>query len=120
MGKKTVIMGATPDTSRYAYRAARMLTEYGHEIVPVGIKVGEVFGKKILNDQPFIENVDTVTMYVGTQNQGNLLDYIIKLHPKRIIFNPGTENDELIGLAQKNNIEPVIGCTLVMLSTRTY
>lgn len=120
MGKKTVIIGATPDPTRFAYRAARMLTEFGHEIVPVGIKKGEIFGKKILNDQPYIDNVDTVTLYVGPQNQTNLLDYIIGLKPKRIIFNPGTENDELIALAASNNIEPILGCTLVMLSARTY
>ena len=120
MGKKTVIIGATPDVTRYAYRAAQMLTEYGHEIVPVGMKKGEVFGKTILNNQPFIENVDTITMYVGTPNQSNLLVYIINLKPKRIIFNPGTENDILIALAEKNNIEPIIGCTLVMLASRTF
>ncbi len=120
MGKRTVIIGATPDVTRYAYRAAQMLTEYGHEIVPVGIKKGVVFGKQIINNQPFIENVDTVTLYVGTPNQSSLLDYIINLKPKRIIFNPGTENDDLIDLAIQNNIEPVIGCTLVMLASRTF
>jgi predicted CoA-binding protein len=120
MGKKTVIIGATPDTTRYAYRAASMLTEHGHEIVPVGMKKGQVFGKQILNGQPPVENVDTVTLYVSPQNQDNLLNYIIGLRPKRIIFNPGTENEELIRMAEENNIEPVIGCTLVMLASRTY
>lgn len=118
--KKTVVLGATPDPSRYAYKAARMLQEYGHEFVPVGIKKGEVFGKPIHNDMPFIEDVDTVTLYVGPQNQTSLYDYILSLKPKRIIFNPGTENDELIEKAVKNNIEPVIGCTLVMLSVGNY
>jgi predicted CoA-binding protein len=118
--KKTVIIGATPDPSRFAYKAAKMLLDYGHEIVPVGIKKGEVFGHKIYNDQPLIEGVDTVTLYVGPQNQLSLYDYIVKLKPKRIIFNPGTENDELIDIANRNNIEPVIGCTLVMLSVGTY
>ncbi len=118
--KKTVILGATPDTSRFAYKAAKMLLEYGHEIVPVGIKKGEVFGQPIHNDQPLVDEVDTVTLYVGPQNQTSLYNYIISLKPKRIIFNPGTENDELIGMAKNNNIEPVIGCTLVMLSVGTY
>jgi len=118
--KKTVILGATPDPTRFAYKAANMLTEYGHEIVPVGIKKGTVAGKEILNGTPQIDDVDTVTLYVGPQNQLNLYDYIINLKPKRIIFNPGTENDELISMAQKHQIEPVLGCTLVMLSVGNY
>lgn len=118
--KKTVVLGATPDATRFAYKASRMLLDYGHPIVPVGIKKGELFGHPIRNDKPFIEDVDTVTLYVGPQNQTDLVDYIISLKPKRIIFNPGTENDVLIREAKKNNIEPVIGCTLVMLSVGTY
>jgi uncharacterized protein len=118
--KKTIVLGASPDSSRFAYRAAHMLVDYGHEMVPVGIKKGEVAGQRILNGQPLIEGVDTVALYIGSRNQTGLYDYILKLKPKRIIFNPGTENDELISLAKKNNIEPVIGCTLVMLSLGTY
>ena len=120
MNKKTVIIGATTDSSRYAYRAAKVLIDKGHEIVPIGIKKGEVFGNKIINDYPFIENVDTVTLYVGSANQSNLVDYIISLKPKRIIFNPGTENEYLIKKAIDNDIEPVIGCTLVMLASKSY
>jgi predicted CoA-binding protein len=97
-----------------------MLVNYGHEMIPVGIKKGEVAGQKILNGQPHIEHVDTVALYIGPQNQTSLYDYILKLKPRRIIFNPGTENDELIALAKNNNIEPVLGCTLVMLSVGTY
>ena len=97
-----------------------MLLEYGHEMVPVGIKKGQIQGITIHNDNPTIEEVDTVTLYVGPKNQISLYDYIISLKPKRIIFNPGTENDELISLATKNNIEPVMGCTLVMLSVGNY
>lgn len=118
--KKTVVLGATPDSSRFAYKAANMLTRYGHEIVPVGIKKGEVAGKVIRNDYPVESNVDTVTLYVGVNNLPPLFDYILKLKPKRIIFNPGTENPELIQLAEENDIEPVIGCTLVMLSANSY
>lgn len=120
ISKKTLVLGATPDPSRFAYKAANMLTEYGHEIVPVGIKKGTVAGKEILNGKPAIEGVDTVALYVGPQNQSSLYDYIIGLKPKRIIFNPGTENDELISMAEQHNIEPVLGCTLVMLSVGNY
>jgi uncharacterized protein len=120
MNKKTVILGATPNPDRYAYKAAKMLVGHGHEIVPVGLKTGEVFGKKIENGQPMIEGVDTVTLYVGPQNQGPLYNYILKLKPKRVIFNPGTENDELMDLLEEKGIEPVEACTLVMLSTNQY
>jgi predicted CoA-binding protein len=122
MAKKTVIIGATPDKSRYAYLAAQMLTEYDHEIVPLSIKKGEVFGKEILDlrKRPSIENVDTVTLYIGPQNQPEWYDYIIGLKPRRIIFNPGTENDQLEKMAEEKGIEAVEGCTLVMLRSRQY
>ena len=122
MAKKTVIIGATPDRSRYAYLAAQMLTEYDHEIVPLSIKKGEVFGKEIfdLRKKPSIENVDTVTLYIGPQNQPEWYDYIIGLKPRRIIFNPGTENDQLEKMAEEKGIETIEGCTLVMLRSRQY
>ena len=118
--KKTILLGATPDSSRYAYKAAHMLVRHGHDIIPVGLKKGEVAGKLIRNDFPVEENIDTVTLYVGTQNLPPLFDYIMKVKPKRIIFNPGTENQDLIELAMENGIEPVLGCTLVMLASGEY
>lgn len=118
--KKTIVLGATPDSSRFAFKAAHMLVRYGHEMIPVGIKRGEVAGSKILNDQPIINDVDTIALYLGPHNQPAVYEYILKLKPKRIIFNPGTENDELIDLAKENDIDPVMGCTLVMLSAGTF
>jgi len=119
---KTVIVGATPNPSRYAYIAADMLTEYEHQIVPIGIKKGEVFGKEILNirDRPEISDVDTITLYIGPVHQPEWYDYLISLKPKRIIFNPGTENPEFEKLAVANHIEPIEACTLVMLRTGQY
>lgn len=120
--KKTVIIGATTNQGRYAYLAARMLTEYNHEIVPVGIKDGAVFGKEILDiyDRPVIEDVDTVTLYIGPQRQPEHIDYILSLKPKRIIFNPGTENDEFIKRAEEEGVEALEACTLVMLRSRQF
>jgi len=118
--KKTVILGATANQDRYAYLAAERLNKYGYEFVPVGIKQGEVLGKAIINDRPFISDVDTITLYVGSQHQAELYSYILSLHPKRVIFNPGTENEELEKILQKNGIESVVGCTLVMLSAGTF
>ena len=122
MGKKTVIIGATPDRSRYAYLAAQMLAQYNLDFVPVSIKTGEVLGREILDlrKRPSIDGVDTVTMYVGTRNQAEWLDYILSLNPKRIIFNPGTENDEFGRRAEERGIEALEACTLVMLRTGQY
>jgi hypothetical protein len=120
--KKTVIIGATENQSRYAYMAAQELTNHNHEIVPVSIKRGTVFGKEIqdLRKHPEIENVDTVTLYINPTNQREWYNYFLKLKPKRVIFNPGTENPELEKLLEEKNIEAVEGCTLVMLKTGQY
>jgi predicted CoA-binding protein len=120
--KKTVIIGATTDRSRYAYLAASMLTQYQHEIVPVGIKKGELFGTGILNiyDRPKVSDVDTITLYIGPQRQPEWYDYLLSLNPKRIIFNPGTENELFENMAEERGIEVVEGCTLVMLRTNQY
>jgi uncharacterized protein len=122
MKKKTLVLGATTNPDRYAYMAANLLKEYGHPIVPVGIKKGEVAGEKILELQhkPTVKGVDTVTLYVGPANQKEWYDYIISLKPKRILFNPGTENAELEQLAKNNNIETEQACTLVLLRTNQY
>ncbi|WP_114784016.1 CoA-binding protein [Botryobacter ruber] len=119
--KKTLVLGATDNPSRFAYKAVHKLQQHGHEVVPVGIRKGEVGGKQIITDkaQP-IENIDTVTLYVGPQNQPSWYDYIISLKPKRIIFNPGTENYELERMAEAANIETLHHCTLIMLATNSY
>lgn len=118
--KKTVVLGATPNPARYAFLATQRLTKYGHEAVPVGIRTGEIDGIAIQNGQPALENTDTVTLYIGPDRQPPYYDYIFSLQPKRIIFNPGTENPELKQLAEEKGIETVEGCTLVMLSIGGY
>lgn len=118
--KKTLVLGATPNPARYAYLATMRLRQHGHEVVPVGIREGEIEGQEILTGTPLAEGVDTVTLYVGPERQPAYYDYIFSLHPRRIIFNPGTENAELAQLAKERNIETVEGCTLVMLSIGGY
>ncbi|MEX2591527.1 MAG: CoA-binding protein [Anditalea sp.] len=120
--KKTVIIGSSPNPGRYAQIAVRMLKEYGHPIVPMGIKVGEVHGETILNikEKPAIKEVDTITLYLSPKNQKEWYDYLLSLSPKRIIFNPGTENQELMEMAKERDIKSVIGCTLVMLRSSQY
>jgi uncharacterized protein len=121
--KKTVIIGATTNPGRYAYLAARTLTHYHHDIVPVGLREGEVFGKEILDilQKPAVgDNIDTVTLYIGPQRQPEYYKYILDMKPKRIIFNPGTENDEFEKMAEEKGIEALQACTLVMLRTGQY
>ncbi len=120
--KHTVIIGATPNPSRYAYFAAQKLTQYNHPILPVGIKKGQVEGIDIidLRAQPALDNVDTVTLYINPTHQAEWENYILSLKPRRIIFNPGTENPKLASRANEQGIETLNACTLVMLSAGTY
>ena len=122
MSKKTAILGATTNPSRYAYFAAERLSKNGHFIVPVGIKKGEVFGSKILNlkEKPKIKEIHTVTMYIGPKNQEEWEEYILSLNPKRIIFNPGSETPSFASKAENQGIEVLNACTLVMLASDQY
>ncbi len=120
--KKTVIIGATTNPSRYAYLAAGMLTEYQHEIVPIGIKKGEVYGKPILDiyQRPVVDGVDTITLYIGPRHQAEHYQYILGLNPKRVIFNPGTENPEFQKMIEEAGAEAWEACTLVLLRSGQY
>jgi len=118
--KNTLIIGATPNPARYAYRAAHMLKSKGHSIVNIGIKSGEVAGVAIEKPAEIYEDVDTVTLYIGPPLQAGYFDYILETHPKRVIFNPGTENDELKVILRANGIETMNACTLVLLATGQY
>ena len=118
--KKTLILGASTNPSRYANLAAHRLVSNGHPIINVGLKAGEVAGVAIEKPEFIHTDLDTITLYLGPQNQPEYYDYILKSKPKRIIFNPGTENPELESLAEQNGIETLEACTLVMLSTGQY
>lgn len=119
MSKTTLVLGATPNADRYAYKATEMLLKFCHPVVLYGIKAGQIAGITINTEAPQ-QQVDTVTLYVGPKNQPPYYDYIIGLKPTRVIFNPGTENEEFENKLKQHNIEPVIACTLVMLSTGQY
>lgn len=118
--KKTLIIGASPDPDRYAYKAAHMLTSRGHEIVNIGIKKGEVAGVTIEKPDTIYQDIDTITLYIGPATQPQYFDYIVATKPKRVIFNPGTENQTLEELLDKHQIEYTEACTLVLLSTGQY
>ena len=115
-----MVLGASTNPARYSYAAIRRLKEQGFEVVPVSNKTGDVEGISILNGRPEIEGVHTITLYMNPKRQEDYYDYILSLRPKRIIFNPGTENVELMNKAKEAGIEPVIGCNLVMLATGQY
>ena len=118
--KRTLVLGGTPKPERYAYIATEMLADFGHDVVPYGIKKGSIGQFEILNEWPEGESFDTITLYINPTIQENFLDQILTLAPKRIIFNPGTENPVLTQLAQSQNIETLEACTLVLLRTNQY
>ena len=118
--KKTLVLGASDNPSRYSFLAVHRLRNQGHPVVAIGKKNGVVSDVTIEKEKKDIDNVDTITLYLNPMHQKQYYDYIISLKPKRIIFNPGAENDELADLAEKNGIKPVEACTLVLLSTNQY
>ncbi len=118
--KKTLIIGASNNPERYAYKAAERLLSYGHEIELLGIKPDIIFGKTIDVERIKYDSIDTVTLYVGPQRQPDYYDYVLSLKPKRVLFNPGTENSEFETLLRQNGIEVEEACTLVLLGTGQY
>jgi predicted CoA-binding protein len=118
--KNTVLLGASENPERYSYLATQKLVAHQHPITAIGVKQGHIGTTPIITDHPAIADVDTVTLYLSPANQKSYYDYILSLKPKRLIFNPGTENDELSSLAKSNGIQPIEACTLVMLSTGQY
>ena len=118
--KKTLVLGASPNPIRFSHKAVKSLVRHGHDVVPIGIRKGDIMWQKIIIGKPNLKDIHTITLYLNPENQKEYYDYIIQLTPKRIIFNPGSENNELIELAMKNNIEVSIACTLIMLNTNKY
>ena len=127
--KKTIVLGASPNPARYSFKAVKSLVRHGHEVVPVGFRPGVipvvmkpsgVIEKFIKRGMPEIEDVHTVSLYIGPQRQEEFADYIISLKPQRVIFNPGTINEEFMKRLEELGIETVDGCQLVMLSSDQY
>lgn len=118
--KKTLVIGASPKPDRYAYKATVMLREYNHDVYPFGLKEGVIENNKIETIWPTGISFDTVTLYLNKQNQTEYMDKIIALKPKRVIFNPGTENTEFENALKEKGIEPLEACTLVLLRTGQF
>lgn len=118
--KKSVVLGASENPSRYSYLAVERLRSMGHSVVAIGRKEGKIGETAIISGHPKLEEVDTIALYLNPKLQVAEYDYILALHPRRVIFNPGTENDELLQLLKEKGIEGVEACTLVMLGTGQY
>jgi len=118
--KKTLVIGASENPERYSNKAIRALLSHNQEVVALGIKKGSVEGVDFhIEKEPF-ENIDTVTLYVGPRNQPEYYSYIIGLKPRRVIFNPGTENPEFMSQLNDAGIFPEVACTLVLLATGQF
>jgi uncharacterized protein len=118
--KKTLVLGASDNPDRYSYLAVNKLRNHGIETVAIGRKKTKVADVEVGTEKKDFQNIDTVTLYLNPQNQKEYYSYILSLHPKRIIFNPGAENEELKELAKANGINPIEACTLVLLSTNQF
>ena len=118
--KKTLVLGASDNPSRYSFLAINRLRQHGHPVVAIGRKTSQVGDITIGTGTPPLQDIDTVTLYLNPAHQRGYYDYILSLRPKRIIFNPGTENSELETLAAAKGIRVTEACTLVMLSTNQY
>ena len=118
--KKTLVLGASTNPSRYSNMAVLKLLNHGHEVVPVGMKKGKIGVIEILSTEDKTGGIETVTLYLGPKNQPQYYDYILDLKPNRVIFNPGTINPEFMKQLEDEGIEVVDACTLVMLSVNTY
>jgi predicted CoA-binding protein len=118
--KKTLVLGATTKPERAAYKAIELLVSKGHSVLALGQNMGEVAGVKIKTKAIPIKNIDTVSLYINATRQRDYYNYIVEAKPKRVIFNPGTENPEFYQLLELNNIKAEVACTLVLLTLNKY
>jgi predicted CoA-binding protein len=118
--KKTLVLGASTNPSRYSFLAINALREHGHNVCAIGLKEGKVADVEIGTEKNNFHNIDTVTLYLGPQNQPEYYGYIERLNPRRVIFNPGTENEVFEERLISSGIQVETGCTLVMLSTGQF
>lgn len=119
-GKRTLVLGASLNPERYSHAAVEMLGSHGHEVLAIGLRQGTIGDVEVNKGTPDLDGIHTVTLYMNPGNQQAYYEYILGLHPQRIIFNPGTENVELRKLAELAGVEVVYGCTLYMLSLNLY
>ena len=117
---KTLVIGASTNKERYSYKAIHNLVDKSHQVVAIGAQKGIAFDVHIEIEKIQFQAIDTVTLYISAKVQPEYYDYIISLHPRRVIFNPGTENPEFYAILKQNNISYEVACTLVMLATNQF
>jgi len=117
---KTLILGATENKERYAYKAINNLIAKSHQVVAIGARKGMALDVIIETEKMSFQGIDTVSLYLNSKAQKEYYEYVISLKPRRVIFNPGTENGEFYDLLRKNNISFEESCTLVLLATNQY
>ena len=120
MNDVTLVLGASLNPNRYSNIAIKRLRDKNLNVNALGLRSGEVLDVKVDTEKLDYKNISTVTLYLNPKRQEEYYNYIISLNPKRVIFNPGTENMEFVKLLQENNIESEVACTLVLLSTNQY
>jgi uncharacterized protein len=118
--KKTLVLGASTKPERYSFKAITKLIENGHSVLAIGQNTGEIAGVKIYTKAIPLSKVNTVSLYLNAVRQKDYYNYIVEAQPKRVIFNPGTENPEFYQLLELNGIKVEIACTLVLLATNQY
>ncbi len=119
--ERVVVVGASPKPERYSNQAVRLLAEKGHEVLPINPGASRIEGLPAYRDLSAIkEQVDTVTLYLGAARSGALKDDLIRIHPGRVIFNPGAENPELRDALDAAGIRTEEVCTLVLLHTGQF
>jgi len=117
---KTLVIGASTNNERYSYKAIHNLVDKSHQVVAIGVQKGIAFDVPIETEKIAFQGIDTVTLYINVKVQPDYYDYIVSLHPRRVIFNPGTENPEFYPILKANNISYEVACTLVMLATNQF
>lgn len=120
MEKKTLVIGASPNPERFSYRAVKSLVNHNVPVIAMGLREGVISGVNIQKPFPWEDGIDTVTLYVGPLHQPYYYNYILDLLPRRVIFNPGTENPEFQEMLERKGVETVNACTLVMLVNDEY
>jgi predicted CoA-binding protein len=118
--KKTLVLGASANPARYSFLAINKLREHDHPVIAIGKRPALVADVTVQDKTTPITDLDTVSIYLNTDNQKNYIDYIISQHPRRVIFNPGAENPEFEMMLADKGIKAIEACTLVLLSTGQY
>lgn len=119
--ENVVVVGASENVERYSNKAMKMLAEYGHNAIPVAPAKSSILGRPAYAQVADVPGpVDTVTLYIGPQRQEGVIEQIVALHPRRVIFNPGTENEAAFAAVRAAGIEAVEACTLVLLRTGQF